>query len=83
MLYAETPMHGDNFIELSEQGYYDGMLFHRVIKGFMIQTGDPNTKKSKVEAAGDHGPGYTIQPSSILPCIIRKEYWPLQGRETR
>jgi len=72
MLYAETPMHGDNFIELSEQGYYDGMLFHRVIKGFMIQTGDPNTKKSKVEAAGDHGPGYTI-PAEFYPSLYHKK----------
>jgi len=41
-LYNETPKHRDNFIKLAKEGFYDGLLFHRVIKDFMIQGGDPN-----------------------------------------
>ena len=41
-LYDETPLHRDNFIKLAESGYYEGVLFHRVIKGFMVQGGDPD-----------------------------------------
>ena len=43
-LYDETPNHRDNFLKLAKEGYYDGTLFHRVIKGFMIQGGDPDSK---------------------------------------
>ena len=43
-LYDETPIHRDNFLKLAKEGYYDGTLFHRVIKGFMIQGGDPDSK---------------------------------------
>lgn len=43
-LYDDTPAHRDNFLKLVKEGYYDGVLFHRVIKDFMIQTGDPNSK---------------------------------------
>ncbi len=50
-----------NFKKLAKQGFYDGTAFHRVIKGFMIQGGDPNTKDpAKEAAAGTGGPGYTI-----------------------
>jgi peptidyl-prolyl cis-trans isomerase B (cyclophilin B) len=59
-LYDETPKHKENFIKLAKEGYYDGVLFHRVIKNFMIQTGDPNSKKSDDAALGGGGPGYTI-----------------------
>ena len=45
-LYDETPQHRDNFIKLAKEGYFDGTLFHRVIKDFMIQGGDPDSKGS-------------------------------------
>jgi peptidyl-prolyl cis-trans isomerase B (cyclophilin B) len=56
-----APNHVANFKKLAKQGFYDGQCFHRVIKGFMIQGGDPNTKdESKKELWGQGGPGYTI-----------------------
>ena len=48
-LYDETPIHRDNFVKLVEEGYYDGTLFHRVIKDFMIQGGDPDSKVHQLE----------------------------------
>lgn len=60
-LYNETPKHRDNFIKLAEEGYYDGLLFHRVINGFMIQGGDPKSRKAKPNAQlGSGGPGYQV-----------------------
>jgi len=60
--YPEVaPKHVENFKKLAQQGFYDGQCFHRVIKGFMIQGGDPNTKDdSKKGSWGMGGPGYTI-----------------------
>ena len=56
-----APKHVDNFKKLARQGFYDGQCFHRVIKGFMIQGGDPNTKdEAKKDTWGQSGPGYTI-----------------------
>lgn len=61
VLYNETPKHRDNFIKLVEEGFYDGTLFHRVIKGFMIQGGDPESKNAKAgQMLGNGGPGYTV-----------------------
>jgi len=66
-LYDDTPKHRDNFIKLAETGYYDELLFHRVINGFMIQGGDPNSKGAKPGARlGSGGPGYTI-PAEFSP----------------
>ncbi len=60
-LYSDTPRHRDNFQRLAISGYYDSLLFHRVINGFMIQGGDPFTRDSaKVEMYGMGGPNYTI-----------------------
>lgn len=60
-LYNETPLHKANFIKLVNEKYFDGMLFHRVIKEFMIQTGDPNSKTAKKgQMLGSGGPSYTI-----------------------
>jgi len=60
-LYDDTPKHRDNFIKLAETGYYDGLLFHRVIEGFMIQGGDPNSKGATANTRlGSGGPGYTV-----------------------
>jgi len=71
-LYDETPRHRDNFLKLAQEGYYNGTLFHRVIKNFMIQGGDPNSKgaPSGVQL-GTGGPGYTI-PAEIQPQFIHK-----------
>ncbi len=60
-LYDDTPKHRDNFIKLAEEGYYDGLLFHRVINGFMAQGGDPNSRNAKPNAPlGSGGPGYQV-----------------------
>lgn len=61
ILYDETPKHKENFIKLAKQGFYDSLLFHRVIKGFMIQGGDPDSKGSLPgQPLGRGGPGYTV-----------------------
>jgi cyclophilin family peptidyl-prolyl cis-trans isomerase len=61
VLYNETPKHRDNFAKLVKEGYYNGTLFHRVILGFMIQGGDPNSKTAKPgQQLGMGDPGYTI-----------------------
>ncbi|HTQ63929.1 MAG TPA: peptidylprolyl isomerase [Puia sp.] len=60
-LSDSTPLHRDNFLKLAKEGYYDSILFHRVIKNFMIQAGDPNSKYAKPgDMLGDGGPSYTI-----------------------
>lgn len=57
-----APKHVENFIKLAKEGFYNGTIFHRVIPGFMIQGGDPNTKDSlKKDAYGQGGPGYTVK----------------------
>ncbi len=66
-LYKDTPKHRENFAKLALSGYYDGLLFHRVINGFMIQGGDPLTKDpANADRFGTGGPGYTV-PAEILP----------------
>jgi cyclophilin family peptidyl-prolyl cis-trans isomerase len=60
-LYNETPKHRDNFVKLAKSGFYDGTLFHRVIMGFMIQGGDPNSKTAKPgQMLGSGDLGYTV-----------------------
>ncbi|MBQ7575665.1 MAG: peptidylprolyl isomerase [Bacteroidales bacterium] len=72
-LYDETPLHKANFIKLANSHFYDGILFHRVINGFMIQVGDPLTKDPEQEAKwGTGGPGYTI-PAEIVPGFTHKK----------
>lgn len=62
LLYDDTPLHRDNMVKLIREGYYDGQLFHRVIKDFMIQGGDPHSKGAeKGQRLGIGGPGYTIE----------------------
>lgn len=72
-LYNETPLHRDNFIKLVNEKFYDGLLFHRVIKNFMIQTGDPESKNAPAgKRLGSGSPGYTI-PAEILPQFKHKK----------
>ena len=73
-LYNETPKHRDNFIKLAEDGTYEGTLFHRVIKDFMIQAGDPESKnapKDKMLGAGDVG--YTVPAEFVYPKYFHKK----------
>jgi peptidyl-prolyl cis-trans isomerase B (cyclophilin B) len=73
-LYNGTPLHRDNFIKLVKAHYYDSLLFHRVIKDFMIQGGDPDSKNAAPgQMLGNGGPGYTI------PAEFRKEYFHKKG----
>lgn len=72
-LYNETPAHRDNFIKLAKEGFYNDLLFHRVIKGFMIQGGDPTSKGAapdKQLGMGDNG--YTI-PAEFNKNLIHKK----------
>ncbi len=73
LLYDETPKHRDNFIKLVKEGYYNGTLFHRVIRDFMIQGGDPDSKGAAAnQPLGRGGPGYTIQ-AEFHPEYIHKK----------
>ena len=73
-LYNKTPKHRDNFSKLVSEKYYDGVRFHRVIEGFMIQTGDPFSRDtSMINAWGTGGPNYTI------PAEFVNEYWHKKG----
>ena len=66
-LYDNTPKHKENFIKLVNDGFYNGVLFHRIIQGFMIQTGDPESKGAPAgKMLGNGGPGYTI-PAEFKP----------------
>lgn len=72
-LYDATPKHRDNFLRLAEQGYFDGLLFHRVINGFMIQGGDPNSRNAKPnQTLGSGGPGYTV-PAEFVDSLFHKK----------
>ncbi|TAF34969.1 MAG: peptidylprolyl isomerase [Cytophagales bacterium] len=68
LLFSETPLHRDNFVNLARTGFYDSTVFHRVIAGFMIQGGDPYTKNPAfpVQSWGTGGPGYQI-PAEFNP----------------
>ena len=69
-LYDETPRHRDNFIKLAEEGFYEGLLFHRVIRGFMIQGGDPDSKGAPAgNRLGSGGPKYKI-PAEFNDTLV-------------
>jgi len=72
-LYNETPQHRDNFIKLVQEHYYDSVLFHRVIRDFMVQAGDPDSKNAeKYAQLGTGGPGYTIPAEFVYPQYFHK-----------
>ena len=72
-LYDSTPLHRDNFLRLVKSGYYDSVLFHRVIPKFMIQAGDPNSKRAAAGIPlGNGGPGYTV-PAEFRPTIFHRK----------
>lgn len=72
-LYDQTPLHRDNFIKLVKKHFYDSLLFHRVIQHFMIQGGDPESKRAKSGAAlGNGSVGYTIPAEFQLDLFHKK-----------
>ncbi|MDE7180023.1 MAG: peptidylprolyl isomerase [Muribaculaceae bacterium] len=72
-LYDDTPVHRDNFLKLTREGYYDGVLFHRVIKDFMVQTGDPNSKTAdSTTMLGSGDPAYTLEAEIKYPKHYHK-----------
>ena len=73
-LYSKTPKHRENFIKLVKEKYYDGIRFHRVIEGFMIQAGDPFSRDTAmIDMWGQGGPDYTV------PAEFVNEYWHKKG----
>ncbi len=72
-LFDETPQHRDNFRKLAAEGYYDGTLFHRIIRGFMVQGGDPLSRDDQDPSNdGMGGPSYRI-PAEILPALFHRK----------
>lgn len=81
VLFDETPLHRDNFIKLINEHFYDSLLFHRVIKGFVIQGGDPTSKTAKDTAMlGEGDLGYTI-PAEFNPKLFHKKGVLAQARD--
>ena len=72
-LSDSTPLHRDNFLKLVKVGFYDSVLFHRVIKDFMIQGGDPNSIRAAAgQPLGNGGPGYTV-PAEFRKTLFHKK----------
>jgi peptidyl-prolyl cis-trans isomerase B (cyclophilin B) len=72
-LSDSTPLHRDNFLKLVKVGYYDSLLFHRVIQNFMIQGGDPNSKRAAASVPlGNGGPGYTV-PAEFRTTLFHRK----------
>lgn len=71
-LYNTTPIHRDNFLKLAKQGFYDGLLFHRCVEGFVVQGGDPDSRNAAPGVLlGEGNAGYTL-PAEIRPDIVHK-----------
>ena len=80
-LFHQTPLHTRNFVKLAKKGYFNETLFHRVIKNFMIQGGDPDSKTAKPgQLLGDGGPKYTI-PFEYNPTLFHKKGMLAAARE--
>ena len=72
-LYGDTPLHLENFVKLAREGYYDWVLFHRVIKDFMVQTGDPDSRDAVAgKLLGMGGPGYTVPAEIRYPRYFHR-----------
>ena len=73
LLYGDTPKHLENFVRLTNEGYYDGVLFHRVINDFMVQSGDPDSKTAKPgQMLGEGDPDYQIDAEFVYPRHFHK-----------
>lgn len=73
ILHDQTPQHKENFLKLANEGFFDSLLFHRVIQGFMIQGGDPNSKGAAPgQRLGSGGPGYTV-PAEFVSSLFHKK----------
>jgi peptidyl-prolyl cis-trans isomerase B (cyclophilin B) len=78
-----TPIHRDNFLTLASKGYYDGILFHRVIKDFMIQAGDPDSKDApQGKKLGEGGPGYDLPAEIVFPYLYHVRGMVAAARES-
>ncbi len=72
-LYDDTPIHRDNFLKLAKEGFYNGVLFHRVIKDFMVQTGDPESVNAdSTKMLGSGSPDYTLEAEILYPKHYHK-----------
>ena len=82
-LYDETPLHRDNFLKLTADTFFNGILFHRVIKNFVVQGGDPDSRNAKPDIElGNGGPAMKFLPNLILPYIIKEVPWELHVKAT-
>lgn len=73
LLYGDTPKHQENFLKLVGDSFYDGVLFHRVIDKFMVQTGDPDSKNAPAgKRLGSGGPGYQIDAEIVYPVHFHR-----------
>lgn len=83
-LYDETPQHRDNFLRLVREGYYNGTLFHRVIRDFMVQGGDPDSVNAPAgKRLGVGGPDYTLGLKSFRRSSTSAAHWLLLVRATK
>lgn len=81
-LYDDTPLHKENFIRLCRSNYYDGVIFHRIIKEFVVQGGDPDSRERKPGVLyGENGGGYTV-PAEILEKYFNKRGALIDAKET-